>query len=84
MGLDSFLYKENYIENWSFTPPEQRYNITITQGGNLVKNIQTQRVCYMVEKLAYWRKFNALHSWFVHNCAEGIDNCQRILLKRQH
>jgi hypothetical protein len=24
----------------------------------------------------YWRKFNALHSWFVDKCQDGIDECQ--------
>lgn len=25
----------------------------------------------------YWRKANAIHSWFVQNCQGGIDECQR-------
>ena len=27
------------------------------------------------EEVAYWRKFNALHSWFVTNVQIGIDDC---------
>lgn len=27
-------------------------------------------------EVAYWRKFNALHMWFVKNCQDGIDNCE--------
>jgi hypothetical protein len=27
-------------------------------------------------EVAYWRKFNALHAWFVKNCQNGIDNCE--------
>jgi hypothetical protein len=26
--------------------------------------------------VAYWRKFNALHAWFVDECQDGIDECQ--------
>lgn len=26
-------------------------------------------------QVAYWRKFNALHGWFVNNLQLGIDNC---------
>lgn len=26
-------------------------------------------------KVAYWRKFNALHNWFVTNVQVGIDDC---------
>ncbi len=25
--------------------------------------------------LAYWRKFNALHAWFVRNVQDDVDNC---------
>lgn len=28
------------------------------------------------QQIAYWRKFNALHKWFVDNIQDGIDNCQ--------
>jgi len=24
----------------------------------------------------YWRKANAIHSWFVQNCQDGVDECQ--------
>lgn len=26
-------------------------------------------------ELAYWRKFNALHSWFVRNVQNSVDDC---------
>jgi hypothetical protein len=26
----------------------------------------------------YWRKFNALHAWFVNNVQDGVDECQEI------
>ena len=25
--------------------------------------------------IGYWRKFNALHNWFVDNCQNGTDDC---------
>jgi hypothetical protein len=28
------------------------------------------------EEVGYWRKANAIHSWFVKNCQDGIDECQ--------
>jgi len=27
-------------------------------------------------EIAYWRKFNSLHEWFVRNVQDGIDNCR--------
>jgi len=28
--------------------------------------------------IAYWRKANAIHGWFVAECADGVDECQQI------
>lgn len=28
-------------------------------------------------EVAYWRKFNALHNWFVKNIQDGVDECQK-------
>ena len=26
--------------------------------------------------VAYWRKANAIHRWFINNIADGVDNCE--------
>lgn len=28
-------------------------------------------------EVAYWRKFNALHNWFVQKVQDGVDECQK-------
>jgi hypothetical protein len=28
--------------------------------------------------MGYWRKANAIHNWFVRECGDNIDECQRI------
>jgi len=33
-------------------------------------------------ELAYWRKFNALHAWFVHNMQDDVDNCGAYVVSR--
>jgi hypothetical protein len=33
-------------------------------------------------EVAYWRKANAIHGWFVDNCQDGIDECQETLVGR--
>ena len=35
------------------------------------------------EEIAYWRKANAIHGWFVRNCADGVDECQPIAVSRE-
>lgn len=34
--------------------------------------------------VAYWRKVNAVHSWFVNNVQGGKDECQRSYVDREH
>ena len=33
--------------------------------------------------IAYWRKANAIHGWFVAECADGVDESQQIPVFRQ-
>jgi hypothetical protein len=78
MGLDMYLYKKTYVKNWEHTNPELRHEFTVKIGGNVRPDIKPERICYITEEVAYWRKFNALHGWFVENCGGGVDECQQI------
>jgi hypothetical protein len=84
MGLDMYLYKKSYVQNWEHTSPEKRHTFEIKMGGEIRKDIKPERICYIVEQIAYWRKFNALHGWFVQNCAGGTDECQDINVSEEH
>jgi hypothetical protein len=79
MGLDSYLYKKTYVENWEHTPEDRRYSVSVKKGG-LKCNIKPERICYIIEQVGYWRKFNALHNYIVNTFASGEDNCQQISL----
>ena len=35
-----------------------------------------------VHEVAYWRKENAIHNWFVTNYADGVDDCSSIEVDR--
>lgn len=78
MGLDMYLYKKTYVQNWEHQTPEQRHTISVKLGDNEREDIKPERIAYIVEQIGYWRKFNALHGWFVENCAQGDDECQEI------
>jgi len=32
------------------------------------------------KEVGYWRKFNALHSWFVNTFQDGVDECQQSIV----
>jgi hypothetical protein len=73
MGLNMYLYKRSYVKNWEHTPEEKRHEVTVKVDGEICSRIKPERI-------AYWRKFNALHGWIVANCANGVDECQEIYL----
>lgn len=75
MGLDMYLYKKSYVQNWDHFTPEQRTEITVKKNGNDHPTIKPERIAYVVEQVGYWRKFNALHKWFVENVQNGDDDC---------
>jgi hypothetical protein len=82
MGLDMNLYKETYVKNWGFTPDEEKWDIDIKRGGYATK-IRPERIAYIKEDVAYWRKFNALHGYIVTNFANQVDDCKEVQLTRE-
>jgi hypothetical protein len=80
MGLDMYLYKKHYVQNWEHTKPEARHTITIKKGNDVREDIKPERIVYITEQIGYWRKFNALHNWLINECAEGEDNCKEIYI----
>jgi hypothetical protein len=66
MGLDMHLVKRTYIRKQDVTPTE-----------NLKTRINWENVnsIFVSEEVAYWRKANAIHAWFVENVQHGVDDC---------
>ena len=75
MGLDMYLTKKVYVQNWSHQPKEERHTISVKKGGKKRIDINTKKVSYVIEEVGYWRKANAIHQWFVDNCQKGVDDC---------
>jgi hypothetical protein len=76
MGLDMYLSKKTYVKNWNHNGPEGQYKFTVKLGGKKHPHIKPNRIAYITEEVGYWRKANHIHSWFVHECQGGIDECQ--------
>lgn len=95
MGLDMYLYVEEYISKWNYQAVEERAAENFLDLTVEVKNkLREHRVFDTVKRelgiepckdsphmivricVAYWRKANAIHNWFIENCAEnGVDDC---------
>lgn len=64
MGLDMYLNKKTFV--WS----SDRESLNISY-----KNVKSKRVSEITEEVMYWRKANAIHSWFVKNVQDNNDDC---------
>lgn len=74
MGLDMYLDGKKYIscyddKNESFLASAKEF-----LGYNLK---------IVTFEIAYWRKANHIHRWFVQNCQNGVDECQKTNISRK-
>lgn len=69
------LARKTYVKNWDHMKPEERHKIVVTKDGKPTK-INPERVSYIEEEVARWRKANAIHKWFVKNAQDGEDDCK--------
>ena len=79
MGLDMYLYlKENKYTS-SLREKELIYPSELQE---LEKDIRdwnfASKDIEIYYQIGYWRKANAIHKWFVDECGEGVDECQKI------
>ena len=68
MGLEMFLDSHTYIGNLKRKPHEQ---VKLIIPG--FPHIRPERVEYVSERVGYWRNADAIHSWFVENVMDGIE-----------
>lgn len=82
MGLDMYLSAKKYVSGWKFEGNEDtsEYDTLLKMYG--MERCDGSPSGYVELNVGYWRKANAIHGWFVRECAEGVDNCQPIYLER--
>lgn len=71
-----YLYKKTYVKNWDYMSDDQKHEIIVKKGGVERTDIKSERISTIVEQVGYWRKFNALHQWFVDNIQDKKDDCE--------
>lgn len=74
MGLDMYLNKHTYVQQWQHIEEDKQYKVEVTKGGQPT-HINPKKVKYIIEEAGYWRKANQIHQWFVDNVQKGVDNC---------
>lgn len=90
MGLDMYLNVRKYVDaqlgTWQDEnrPPNPDFHTLVETAKIALDSLPESRRGYaMVEIPAlYWRKSNAIHNWFVTNCARGEDDCKPVYVSR--
>ena len=79
MGLDMYLKAEKYVAGWKHAAEDERneYDRLVEAFG--VKEFVTESSpsAFVTFNVGYWRKANHIHSWFVRECQDGVDECQK-------
>lgn len=58
--------------------------ISLTQGEEKKPiKVTLNKVSYIIEEVAYWRKANQIHKWFVDNVQDGNDDCGSYYVSRE-
>ena len=87
MGLDMYLEARKFVSGYNFEPiDEQNSYENLLDAVGLSKSDlspEASPFIYLNVNVAYWRKVNAVHSWFVENVQGGEDNCQRADVSRE-
>lgn len=83
-------YKDNSPEQWNGCDEDKVRKDKLDE---VEANIKTRYSAWDTEKeyghdgvsegVAYWRKANAIHKWFVENTANGIDNCEPVIVSKE-
>lgn len=78
MGLDMYLYAEKFVSNAEYRNEQDKFNTIVSAleaeqftDGHLITAVQ----------VAYWRKANAIHAFFVDG---EEDNCEPIYVSHEH
>ena len=90
MGLDMYLYlrKQEYHCGGSWHSEEEqekaKYPKELAELEAEIKGRNFPSVSIDTDyQVGYWRKANAIHKWFIDNCADGVDKGQDIYVSQK-
>lgn len=93
MGLDMYLRASEYVSrnDWSRNDKGEIQDNLNPLFKEIVERLELEDVIdntgfagiNIDVPMGYWRKSNMIHHWFVNNLADGVDECQPIVVRRE-
>ena len=83
MGLDMYLKAERFLSKYIEPVEDSKSKIEkINDLFGITNGDDDFRAETVIFNIAYWRKANAIHAWFVRNVQDGKDECQKSYVTR--
>jgi hypothetical protein len=79
MGLDMYLYAIRHTSKYS----DEAINKKVWGLFPKIKPIDNINTAEIKLEIAYWRKVNSIHKWFVDNVQDGKDDCGNYCVERK-
>jgi hypothetical protein len=86
MGLDMCLEAEKYVGGWNHSKEAEKKTFNkILQAVDLSPDAAAagSPSLHVGVRVAYWRKANHIHKWFVDNVQDGNDDTKRYYVSRE-
>lgn len=90
MGLDMYLEVRKFVPAYNYKTSDgsydreynDNYKAVLAESGLEAVTSNDSFGLYVNSTAIYWRKANSIHNWFIQNCANGVDECQPIPVRR--
>jgi hypothetical protein len=85
MGLDMYLEARKYFSKFDYKSDSEEKLPDYTELTKFFPEgsdeLGSHAGAHLEITVGYWRKANAIHAWFVRECANGVDECQPIPIR---
>ncbi len=83
MGLDMYLEARRFVSGYSHSGEEEQKLFNELAKAVDMQDAHDERYITINVNVAYWRKANAIHEWFVKNVQGGEDDCKSYYVGRE-
>jgi len=83
MGLDMYLEARRYVSGYSHSGEEENELFRKIVDAVDMGDVNDERFATVNVNVAYWRKANAIHDWFVREVQGGEDDCKTYHVPRE-